>query len=74
MQIEVDTDIILKQLERSDSIDIFRTIDNQRNYLGKRLPFVAFTKKISDTEKYVDTVVNAAEDRFEYVFAVRTEI
>jgi ribosomal-protein-serine acetyltransferase len=71
MIIKVDTEIELKQLELSDSIDIFNTIDNQRDYLGKWLPFVAFTKEVSDTEKFVDSVVNATEDRFEYVFAIR---
>jgi len=70
MIIKVDTEIELKQLEQSDSIDIFRTIDNQRDYLGKWLPFVAFTKEVSDTEKSVDSVVNATEDRFEYVFVI----
>lgn len=71
MIIKLDTEIELKQLEQSDSIDIFKTIDNQRDYLGKWLPFVAFTKEISDTEKFVDSVVNATDGRFEYVFAIR---
>lgn len=71
MIIKVNTEIELKQLEPSDSIDIFETIDDQRDYLGKWLPFVAFTKEITDTERYIDSVVNATEDRFEYVFAIR---
>lgn len=70
---KIDTEIELKQLEQSDSRDIFKTIDSQREYLGKWLPFVAFTKEISDTEKFVDSVVNAPEDRFEYVFAIRKQ-
>lgn len=56
MIIKVDNEIELKQLEQSDSIDIFKMIDNQREYLGKWLPFVASTKELSDTEKYVDSV------------------
>lgn len=71
MIIKVDTEIELKQLDQSDSIDIFKTIDSQREYLGKWLPFVEFTKEISDTEKFVDSVVNAPEDKFEYVFTIR---
>jgi ribosomal-protein-serine acetyltransferase len=71
--INIDTEIELKQLEQSDSRDIFKTIDSQREYLGKWLPFVAFTKEISDTEKFVDSVINAPEDRFEYVFTIRKE-
>ncbi len=71
MTIKVDKEIELKQLDPSDSTVIFNTINNQRDYLGKWLPFVAFTKEISDTERFVDSVVHAAEDRFEYVFAIR---
>ena len=69
--IDVDQEIKLTQLVKSDAKDIFVTIDSQRDYLGKWLPFVAFTKDISDTEKYVDSVVNAPLDRFEQVFAIR---
>lgn len=71
MVIKVDTDLELKQLEESDSIDIFNVINNQREYLGKWLPFVEFTQEISDAEKFVDSVINANEARFEFVFAIR---
>ncbi|HOY30573.1 MAG TPA: GNAT family N-acetyltransferase [Bacteroidales bacterium] len=71
MIIKVDTGIELRQLELSDSTDIFNAINDQRDHLGKWLPFVAFTKEISDTEKFIDSVVNAPEDRFEYVFAIQ---
>ncbi|UOB18660.1 GNAT family N-acetyltransferase [Abyssalbus ytuae] len=73
MIIKIDTEIELKQLEQSDSKDIFKTIDNQRKYLGKWLPFVDFTKEVSDTEKFVDSVINAPENRFEYVFVIRKQ-
>jgi ribosomal-protein-serine acetyltransferase len=71
MIIKVDSEIELKQLERADAIDIFKTIDSQREYLGRWLPFVEFTKKLEDSEVFVESVVNAPEDRFEYVFAIR---
>lgn len=71
MIIQVDTDIELRQIEESDSIDIFRTIDNQRAYLGRWLPFVAITKELSDTEKFVSSIVHAKDERFEYVFTIR---
>ena len=73
MKIQVDRKIELKQLKLSDSADIFNTIISQREYLGKWLPSVQYTKKIEDTENFVDSVVNAAEDRFEYVFAIRNQ-
>ncbi|MCF8379319.1 MAG: GNAT family N-acetyltransferase [Bacteroidales bacterium] len=69
--LKISTEIELKQLELSDSADIYNAIDSQREYLGKWLPFVALTKEISDTEKFVESVINAPEDRFEYVFTIR---
>ena len=73
MIIQIDAEIKLKQIGQSDTNDIFKTIDNQRKYLGKWLPFVEFTKEISDTEKFVDSVINAPEDRFEYVYVIRKQ-
>lgn len=73
MTIKIDNEIELKQLEQPDSIDIFKTIDSQREYLGRWLPFVEFTKEITDTEKFVDSVINAPEDKFEYVFTIRKQ-
>jgi ribosomal-protein-serine acetyltransferase len=73
MKIQVDRNIELKQLKLSDSADIFNTIISQREYLGKWLPFVEYTKKIEDTKNFVDSVVNAPEDRFEYVFTIRNQ-
>lgn len=71
MVIKIDSEIELKQLEQSDSKDIFKTIDSQRGYLGRWLPFVEFTKELSDTEKFVDSVVHASKNKFEYVFVIR---
>jgi ribosomal-protein-serine acetyltransferase len=69
--IQIDKDIELRQLEEPDAKDIFRVIDNERLYLGKWLPFVELTREISDTVEYVKSVINAPEDRFEYVFVIR---
>lgn len=69
--IDVDQEIKLTQLLPSDTKDIFKTINSQRAYLGKWLPFVEFTKQVSDSENYVDSIVFAPDERFEYVFAIR---
>jgi len=73
MILKVDEAIELKQLEQSDSADIFETIDSQRAYLGTWLPFVEWTKEIADTEQFVSSVVKAPEDSFEYVFAIKKQ-
>ena len=72
LKLQVDDRIELKQVESSDSKDIFRTIDSQREYLGKWLPFVEQTRQLADTENFVDSVMNAPEGRFEYVFVIKT--
>lgn len=71
MKIIIDSEIELRQLELSDSIDIFNTINSQRIYLGKYLPFVAFTKQVEDTDGFVNSIVNAPKDKYEYTFTIR---
>lgn len=71
MNLHFDENIELIQLKLSDAKDIFETIDSQRSYLGKWLPFVETTRDIADSEMYVSSVVNADEDHFEYVFTIR---
>jgi ribosomal-protein-serine acetyltransferase len=61
------------QLKQSDSVEIFNTINSQKEYLGKWLPFVDYTKELKDTEKFVESVVNAPVDNFEYVFVIRKQ-
>ncbi|WP_329904117.1 GNAT family protein [Porphyromonas pogonae] len=71
MILKIDDEIELKQLEQSDAKDMFYLIDSQREYLGKWLPFVEYTKEVSDTESFVNSVISAPKDRFEYVFTIR---
>ena len=71
MIIDIDNGLLLRQLQESDVVVIFNTIDSQRDYLGKWLPFVAFTKEVADTEKFVTAAVNAPEEQFEYIFTIR---
>ena len=69
--LKIDKDIVLKQLILDDYKDIFNAINNQREYLGKWLPFVEFTKEPDDSKKFVEMTVSLPEDRFEYVFTIR---
>jgi ribosomal-protein-serine acetyltransferase len=73
MEIIITEEILLRLLAPSDAGDIFHTIDTQRDYLGKWLPFVPFTLNPEDSRKFVETVVNAPKERFEYVFTIRKE-
>ncbi|MDR1678383.1 MAG: GNAT family N-acetyltransferase [Prevotellaceae bacterium] len=71
--IEINKEIQLRQLELDDYKDIFDTINAQREYLGKWLPFVEFTKEANDSKAFVEMTVNLPKDRFEYVFTIRYE-
>lgn len=71
MRIRVNEHIVLKELSRSDAADIFYTINAERSYLGKWLPFVAFTKEPADTQAFVESVLDTPEDNRELVFVIR---
>ena len=63
--------IVLKRIEMSDAADIFQTIDSQRKYLGKWLPFVKFTNNVADTEQFVNSIQDVPIEDREYVFVIR---
>jgi ribosomal-protein-serine acetyltransferase len=73
MVLQINETLVLRPLQLSDAADIFHTIDSQRTYLGKWLPFVALTQKVSDTETFVKSVVNAPKDNPQYVFTIRKQ-
>lgn len=73
MNLIIDSNIQLRTLELSDTNDIFNTINNQRAYLGKWLAFVQNTKKISDTESFVKSVIEKPKERKEFTFTIRKQ-
>ena len=73
MTIQIDSSLELKLLKLSDSADIFNTINSQREYLGKWLPFVAYTQELKDTENFVNSILNSPEEKFEYTFTIRKQ-
>ncbi len=70
IKIQVNKNIELKQIERSDSEDIFNTINTQREYLGRWLPFVDSTQKIEDTQNYIQRVEDSQPENRELVFVI----
>ncbi|WP_430412000.1 GNAT family N-acetyltransferase [Kordia sp.] len=71
--IKVDDTIVLKKLELTDAPAIFNIIDSQRIYLGKWLPFVAFTKELTDSEQFVANVLNTPIQKLEFTYAIRKD-
>ena len=69
--IKVSDDIILKQIESSDTSDIYETIDAQRDYLGQWLPFIHYTLDIEDSEHVVITMINVTNLVKEHSFVIK---
>jgi len=73
MQIHIDDNISLRQLQASDAVDIFNTIDTEREYLGRWLPFVEHTVSLEYTQEFVNAGINAPKEDFELVYTIRKE-
>jgi ribosomal-protein-serine acetyltransferase len=70
MTITVNSDITLRSISLSHAWEIFETIDSQREYLGKWLPFVPFTKSINDTINYIESTIEPSSQIEEHVFVI----
>lgn len=73
MTITVNPSIKLKQLELSDAPDIFRIIDSQREYLRKWLPFVDYTKEVTDTRLFIISTLDTPEKSRELTFVIHLD-
>ncbi|GHT30615.1 putative ribosomal N-acetyltransferase YdaF [Bacteroidia bacterium] len=69
--LEIDENIVLRQLRLDDYEDMYNTINNQREYLGKWLPFVEFIKEPNDAKKSIESTIDLPEDKFGYSFTIR---
>jgi len=68
--IQVTENILLRQIELSDADDIFKTIDSQRAYLGKWLPFVESTQRVEDTIQFIQSILNVPVENRELTFVI----
>lgn len=62
MRLDANENISLETLSQSHALDIFRTIDENRDELREWLPFVDYTKEEKDSRDFVD-YVNASGDK-----------
>ncbi|MGZ2371572.1 GNAT family N-acetyltransferase [Ancylomarina sp. YFZ004] len=65
--IKVSDHILLKQVELSDAEDIFETIDSQRSYMGKWLPFVAVSLNIENTVFFITKMLEDTHKNYVFV-------
>lgn len=70
MQIEVNQHIILKEINQADAPVIFSVIDQQRDYLGKWLPFVAGTKEQRNTDEFIKSILQQPAGEREQIFTI----
>lgn len=70
IKIQVNKNIELKQIELSDADNIYNTINTQRDYLGRWLPFVHSTQKIEDTQNYIQMIDDSSPAIQELVFII----
>jgi ribosomal-protein-serine acetyltransferase len=67
----VDKDIYLEKIRISDAGIIFETIQHDRNYLRRWLPFVDQTRKKEDTSNYIVTMTSGPEREKNEVYVIR---
>ncbi len=67
----VNEDIILTAVSPEDVDNIFLTIDRERKYLGRWLPFVEFTTEVSDTLRFVESALVAGGGPADIVYVIR---
>lgn len=73
MNLRVDETVELRLLRLSDAKDIYETINRQRKYLGKWLPFVEHTHSIDPVQSFVNSVVNKPQASCEMAFTIRKD-
>jgi len=52
----ISDDLLLRQIELADAECVFDTINNQRQYLRKWLPFVDHTRQVEDTRNFIRSI------------------
>jgi len=60
--IPINAELFLKRVELSDAKTIFETINNQRTYLRKWLPFVDYTREIEDSIRFIKALYRDEEN------------
>jgi len=68
--IYVDENIRLETVKLSMAPVIFATIDRDRDYLKKWLPFVCFTHQVSDTEKFIQSINNQPPGKKDDLYSI----
>ena len=63
--------ITLTEVRINDAPDIFRTLDANREYFGRWLPFVEYTYTVDDSVAFLEMFLKTPGGTKEYLFAIR---
>ena len=69
-KLTIDENLFLEAMKLSHVELIFNAIDQNRKFLRKWLPFVDFTIKIKDTEKFVRSILDKPIERRDEVYVI----
>ncbi len=69
-RLSVNKNIRLETIKRSMATVIFSTIERDREYLKMWLPFIEMTQHISDTEKFIQSVVNQPAVKKDDIYSI----
>lgn len=72
-EIEVEPGLRLKQLEISQAERVFNITDQNRDYLGKWLPFPAKTNEVSDTKSFIELMLKERASNQQYGYGIELE-
>lgn len=67
---KINNKIHLEEITLSMAPVIFETIDRDRNYLRQWLPFVDFTREVSDTELFIKGMLSEKNKRRDEIFTI----
>lgn len=57
-QLNVDAEIVLWEVTLDEVQPIFTTLVHERDYFSEWLPFVEYTKEVSDTVAFVESIIH----------------
>jgi ribosomal-protein-serine acetyltransferase len=66
----INKSIRIESVKVSMAPEIFSVIDRDREYLKKWLPFIEQTKEVTDTEKFLQSVVNQGQIKKDDVYSI----
>jgi ribosomal-protein-serine acetyltransferase len=69
-KLTIDDHSFLERLSISHVESIFNAIDQNRKFLRKWLPFVDFTQKVGDTERFVRSIIEKVSSNRDEVYVI----